>query len=107
MSQKEAVTLRFAYFHANRSGLSTPLPGSIYDGTFTDGKSGGNEVIFAVAQARSDTHAGHYLLNSIGGSAGWTSASNTNATYRRCMTYSVRPVIDPDVQDDYKKYLPE
>ena len=107
MSQKEAVTLRFAYYYASRSGLNTPLPGSVYDGSFTDGKSGGNEVIFAVAQARSDTHAGHYLLNSTGGPAGWAPTSNTSAVYRRCMTYSVRPVIDPDVQDDYKKYLPE
>ena len=107
MSQKEAVTLRFAYFHANRSGLSTPLPGSIYDGCFTNGKSGRNEVIFAVAQTRSDTHAGRWLLNSTGGLAGWAPTSNTSAVYRRCMTYSVRPVIDPDVQEDYKKYLPE
>ena len=107
MSQKEAVTLRFAYYYASRSGLNTPLPGSVYDGSFTDGKSGGNEVIFAVAQARSDTHAGRYLLNSTGGPAGWAPTSNTSAVYRRCMTYSVRPVIDPDVQDDYKKYLPE
>lgn len=107
MSQKEAVTLRFAYYYASRSGLNTPLPGSIYDGSFTDGKSGGNEVIFAVAQARSDTHAGRYLLNSTGGPAGWVPTSNTSAVYRRCMTYSVRPVIDPDVQEDYKKYLPE
>ena len=107
MSQKEAVTLRSAYYYASRSGLNTPLPGSIYDGSFTDGKSGGNEVIFAVAQARSDTHAGHYLLNSTGGPAGWAPTSNTSAVYRRCMTYSVRPVIDPDVQEDYKKYLPE
>ena len=107
MSQKEAVTLRFAYYYASRSGLNTPLPGSIYDGTFLNNKTGGDEVIFAVAQAKSNTHAGHYLLNSVGSAAGWTSASNTNATYRRCMTYSVRPVIDPDVQDDYKKYLPE
>ena len=107
MSQKEAVTLRFAYYYASRSGLNTPLPGSIYDGSFTDGKSGGNEVIFAVAQARSDTHAGRYLLNSTGGPAGWAPTSNTSAVYRRCMTYSVRPVIDPDVQEDYKKYLPE
>ena len=107
MSQKEAVTLRSAYYYASRSGLNTPLPGSIYDGSFTDGKSGGNEVIFAVAQARSDTHAGRYLLNSTGGPAGWAPTSNTSAVYRRCMTYSVRPVIDPDVQDDYKKYLPE
>lgn len=75
---------------------------SIYDGSFTDGKSGGNEVIFAVAQARSDTHAGRYLLNSTGGPAGWAPTSNTSAVYRRCMTYSVRPVIDPDVQEDYK-----
>ncbi len=107
MSQKEAVTLRFAYYYASRSGLNTPLPGSVYDGSFTDGKSGGNEVIFAVAQARSETHAGRYLLNSIGGPAGWAPTSNTSAVYRRCMTYSVRPVIDPDVQEDYKKYLPE
>ena len=107
MSQKEAVTLRSAYYYASRSGLNTPLPGSIYDGSFTDGKSGGNEVIFAVAQARSDTHAGRYLLNSTGGPAGWAPTSNTSAVYRRCMTYSVRPVIDPDVQEDYKKYLPE
>ena len=107
MSQKEAVTLRSAYYYASRSGLNTPLPGSIYDGSFTDGKSGGNEVIFAVAQARSDTHAGRYLLNSTGDPAGWAPTSNTSAVYRRCMTYSVRPVIDPDVQEDYKKYLPE
>ena len=107
MSQKEAVILRSAYYYASRSGLNTPLPGSIYDGSFTDGKSGGNEVIFAVAQARSDTHAGRYLLNSTGGPAGWAPTSNTSAVYRRCMTYSVRPVIDPDVQEDYKKYLPE
>ena len=107
MSQKEAVTLRFAYYYASYSGIQTPLPGSIYDGTFLNNKTGGDEVIFAVAQAKSNTHAGHYLLNSVGSAAGWTSASNTNATYRRCMTYSVRPVIDPDVQEDYKKYLPE
>ena len=107
MSQKEAVTLRSAYYYASCSGLNTPLPGSIYDGSFTDGKSGGNEVIFAVAQARSDTHAGRYLLNSTGAPAGWAPTSNTSAVYRRCMTYSVRPVIDPDVQEDYKKYLPE
>ncbi len=37
----------------------------------------------------------------------WAPTSNTSAVYRRCMTYSVRPVIDPDVQEDYKKYLPE
>ena len=107
MSRKEAVTLRFAYYYASRSGLNTPLPGSIYDGSFTDGKSGGNEVIFAVAQARSDTHAGRYLLNSTGGPAGWAPTSNTSAVYRRCMTYSVRPVVDPDVKDDYEKYLPQ
>ena len=107
MSQKEAVTLRYAYYYASYSGIQTPLPGSIYDGTFLNNKTGGDEVIFAVAQAKSNTHAGHYLLNSVGSAAGWTSASNTNATYRRCMTYSVRPVIDPDVQEDYKKYLPE
>ena len=33
--------------------------------------------------------------------------SNTSAVYRRCMTYSVRPVVDPDVKDDYEKYLPQ
>ena len=107
MSQKEAVTLRFAYYYASYSGLNTPLPGSIYDGSFLHNATGGNEAIFAVAQARSDTHAGRYLLNSTGGPAGWAPTSNTSAVYRRCMTYSVRPVIDPDVQEDYKKYLPE
>ncbi len=107
MSQNEAVTLRFAYYNINKSGLKTPLPGSIYDGSFLNNKTGGNEVIFAVAQARNDAHAGRYLLNSTGGPAGWAAASNTNATYRRCMTLSVRPVIDPDITDDYKKYLPE
>ena len=94
-------------FNINKSGLKTPLPGSIYDGSFLNNKTGGNEVIFAVAQARNDAHAGRYLLNSTGGPAGWAAASNTNATYRRCMTLSVRPVIDPDITDDYKKYLPE
>lgn len=107
MSQKEAVTLRYAYYYESKSGIQTPLPGSIYDGSFLSGYTGGNEVIFAVAQARSDTHAGRYLLNSTGGPAGWAAASNTSATYRRCMTFSVRPVIDPDITDDYKQYLPE
>ena len=88
MSQKEAVTLRYAYYYESKSGIQTPLPGSIYDGSFLSGYTGGNEVIFAVAQARSDTHAGRYLLNSTGGPA-------------------VRPVIDPDITDDYKQYLPE
>ena len=50
---------------------------------------------------------GVICLNSTGGPAGWAPTSNTSAVYRRCMTYSVRPVIDPDVQEDYKKYLPE
>ena len=58
-------------------------------------------------EARSDTHAGRYLLNSTGGPAGWAPTSNTSAVYRRCMTYSVRPVVDPDVKDDYEKYLPQ
>ena len=107
MTQKEAVSLRFAFYYASRSGLNTPLPGSIYDGSFLHNATGGNEAIFAVAQARSDTHAGHYLLNSIGSAAGWASGSNTNASYRRCITCSVRPVVDPDVKDDYKKYLPK
>ena len=69
MSQNEAVTLRFAYYNINKSGLKTPLPGSIYDGSFLNNKTGGNEVIFAVAQARNDAHAGRYLLNSTGGPA--------------------------------------
>lgn len=107
MSQKEAVTLRYAYYYASYSGIKTPLPGSVYDGSFLNSYTGGNEVIFAVAQARNDAHAGHYLLNSIGSAAGWASGSNTNATYRRCMTYSVRPVVDPDVKDGYEKYLPK
>lgn len=107
MSQQEAVTLRYAYYYESRSGIQTPLPGSIYDGSFLNAKTGGNEVIFAVAQARSDAHAGRYLLNSTGGPPGWAPTSNTSATYRRCMTYSVRPVIDPDVQDNYEKYLPK
>ena len=107
MSQKEAVTVRYAYYYESKSGIQTPLPGSIYDGSFLNNKTGGNEGIFAVAQARSDTHAGRYLLNSTGGPAGWAAASNTSAVYRRCMTFSVRPVIDPDITDDYKQYLPE
>lgn len=105
MSQKEAITLRFAYFHDNRSGLKTPLPGTMYDGDYLDNLSGGDEVIFAVAQARED-YAGRYLLNSTGGSGGWAPGSNTSGAYRRALTFSVRPVIDPDVHDDYKKYLP-
>ncbi|WP_075555576.1 hypothetical protein [Parabacteroides timonensis] len=108
MSQKEAITLKVAYYYSNDpNGLETPSPGTIYDGSFMDGKSGKNEVFFAVAQGRSRTHAGSYLLNSIGASSGWSLTSTTNDTYRRCMTYSVRPVIDPEVTDDYKNYLPE
>ena len=67
----------------------------------------GNDVIFAVAKARSQAPAGRNLLNSTGGPAGWAAASNTSTVYRRCMTFSVRPVIDTDITDDYKKYLPE
>ncbi|MDO5420714.1 MAG: hypothetical protein Q4F50_11705 [Bacteroides sp.] len=107
MSQKEAKTLRYAYKHANESGIKTPLPGSVYDGSFLNNLSGRKQAFFAVAQARNDVHAGRYLFNSLGSSSGWSEASNTNATYRRCMTFSIRPVIDPDVQDNYKKYLPE
>ena len=106
MSQNEAVTLRFAYYNESKSGLKTPLPGSIYDGSFLNGNTGGNEAIFAVAQARNDAHAGRYLLNSTGGRPGWAPASNTNATYRRCMTYSIRPVVDPEATN-YNKYLPK
>lgn len=106
MSQNEAVTLRFAYYNESKSGLKTPLPGSIYDGSFLNGNTGGNEAIFAVAQARNDAHAGRYLLNSTGGRPGWAPASNTNATYRRCMTYSIRPVVDPEAEN-YNKYLPK
>ena len=106
MSQNEAVTLRFAYYNESKSGLKTPLPGSIYDGFFLNGNTGGNEAIFAVAQARNDAHAGRYLLNSTGGRPGWAPASNTNATYRRCMTYSIRPVVDPEAKN-YNKYLPK
>ena len=105
MSQNEAVTLRFAYYNESKSGLKTPLPGSIYDGSFLNGNTGGNEAIFAVAQARNDAHAGRYLLNSTGGRPGWAPASNTNATYRRCMTYSIRPVVDPEAKN--YKYLPK
>lgn len=106
MSQNEAVTLRFAYYNESKSGLKTPLPGSIYDGSFLNGNTGGNEAIFAVAQARNDAHAGRYLLNSTGGRPGWAPASNTNATYRRCMTYSIRSVVDPEAKN-YNKYLPK
>lgn len=106
MSQNEAVTLRFAYYNESKSGLKTPLPGSIYDSSFLNGNTGGNEAIFAVAQARNDAHAGRYLLNSTGGRPGWAPASNTNATYRRCMTYSIRPVVDPEAKN-YNKYLPK
>ena len=106
MSQNEAVTLRFAYYNINKSGLKTPLPGSIYDGSYLSDYTGGNEAFFAVAQARNDAHAGRYLLNSTGGRPGWAPASNTNATYRRCMTYSIRPVVDPEAKN-YNKYLPK
>ena len=104
MSQKEAETLRYAYDYASKSGLKTPLPRSIYDGSFLDNRTERKRVFFAVAQARSNAHAGCYLLNSTGDATGWRLA---NDAYRRCMTFSVRPVIDPDITDDYKKYLPE
>ena len=109
MSQDESVTLRYAYFHGskNKDGLITPLPGSIYDGSFMNGNSGSKSCIFAVSQARTSAHAGRYLLNSTFTSAGWTSASNTSDAYRRAMTYSIRPVIDPEVTDDYTRYLPK
>lgn len=41
MSQKEAVTLRYAYYYESKSGIQTPLPGSIYDGSFLSGYTGG------------------------------------------------------------------
>lgn len=44
MSQKEAVTLRFAYYYASYSGIQTPLPGSIYDGTFLNNKREGMKL---------------------------------------------------------------
>lgn len=109
MSQDESVTLRYAYYKGSSSsdGLITPLPGSIYDGSFMNGNSGSKSCIFAVSQANGNAHAGRYLLNSLGSWGGWTSESNNSTLYRRAMTYSIRPVVDSEVTDDYTKYLPK
>lgn len=109
MSQDEAVTLRYAYYNgpAQVNGLATPTPGYLYDGSLTFNGTGGKNCIFAVSQGRQGVHAGCYLLNSLGTKAGWSSASNSDATFRRAMTFSVRPVIDPDVTEDYTEYLPK
>lgn len=107
MSNREAYTLRFAYYWSDRTdGLVTPLPGTIYDGSYFSDFSGGNNCIFAVCQGREKSHAGCYLLNSTGGPAGWAAASTTSNTYRRCMGFSVRPVLDPEAPN-YKQYLPQ
>lgn len=103
MSQEEAVTLRNAY---KKNDIKTPKPGSNYDGSFLN-NTGKNFTIFAVAQGRSDAHAGRYLLNSIQSNIGWTTISNTSPTFRRAMTFSVRPVLDPDAKYDYTRFLPE
>lgn len=109
MSQDESKTLRYAYYAGStkKDGLITPLPGSIYDGSFMSNESGKKTCIFAVSQARTSAHAGYYLLNSVGGSTGWAPASNTSEVYRRGMTYSIRPVVDPEVTEDYRQYLPQ
>ncbi len=106
MHQGESVTLRFAYYYASSTGLETPLPGTIYDGSYFEGRSGGNNCIFAVCQGREGSHAGRFLLNSEGRAAGWAAASTTSNTYRRCLGYSVRPVLDPEATN-YAQYLPQ
>lgn len=108
MSRDEAITLEKAYKSgpSKANGLATPLPGTIYDGYYLVGLSGGNECIFAVAQGRQSSSAGYYLVNSLGNWSGWTSSSYNNETFKRALTVSVRPVVDPDVAEDYRKYLP-
>lgn len=104
MSQEEAVTLRYVY--RQESGPKTPKPGAIHDGSFL-AEAGKELTIFAVAQARRDAHAGRYLLNSSYTKFGWTPGSNTDPVWRRAMTFSVRPVFDPDAKYDYTRFLPE
>ncbi|MGI6074482.1 MAG: BACON domain-containing protein [Fermentimonas sp.] len=109
MSQAEATTLRFAYYWSDKytPKFCTPLPGAIYDGYYLHRQTGGGHAIFAVSQGRKGTHAGRYLVNTTGGREGWASGSNTNNSYRRALTVSVRPVIDPDVTEDYTNYWPD
>lgn len=109
MSKDEAITLRNAYYlgPSKANGLATPSAGTIYDGSLLNTDTGNKWCIFAVAQGRKNVHAGSYLLNSVGSFAGWTApGSYENGTYRRAMTFSVRPVADPEAVEDYKKFLP-
>lgn len=108
MSQEQAETLRFAYYYfdTHTPHLCSPLPGAIYDGYYFDNRSGGSQVIYGVAQGRKKSHAGRYLINTLGNKIGWAAGSNTDDTYRRSLTVSIRPVIDPEATD-YKQYLPE
>ncbi|MGI6074481.1 MAG: hypothetical protein ACOYEA_07575 [Fermentimonas sp.] len=109
MSQAEAVTLRSAYYSSGKysPNFYTPLPGAIYDGNYQHRSTGGKHAIFAVSQGRKKSYAGRYLINTTGGRLGWAPGSNTDDTYRRSLTVSVRPVIDPEVKDDYTKFLPQ
>lgn len=115
MTHAEALSLRWAYYYYPE--VKSPLPGTIYDGSYTNNFTAnplgtglsGDEVIYASAQARKGTPAGRYLLNSLGNSLGWSPSSAINATYNRCITYSVRPVKESStvIRDDYTRYLPQ
>ena len=81
MSQKEAVTLRYAYYYESKSGIQTPLPGSIYDGSFLSGYTGVTKSFSPWHRRPSETHAGRYLLNSTGGPAGWAARLQYKALF--------------------------
>lgn len=108
MSQEQAESLRYSYYWSDRHTphLCSPFPGTIYDGYYFDSRSGGPQVIYGVAQGRKGSHAGRYLVNTARTAAGWAAGSNTDDTYRRSLTVSIRPVIDPEATD-YKQYLPD
>ncbi|MDO5017493.1 MAG: hypothetical protein Q4E10_03910 [Porphyromonas sp.] len=105
MNYKQGVNLRYQYYH----NLSTPAPGSVYDGYYADVNNVNGFSLFAVNQARTEHHAGMYLLNSLNNKSGWAVGSNSNNLYRRAMGFTVRPVLyskESPNKEDYKKYLP-
>ncbi|MDO5036590.1 MAG: hypothetical protein Q4D93_06490 [Porphyromonas sp.] len=101
MNYKQGVNLRYQYYHS----LPTPKSRSVYDGYYADGSNDNSTALFAVNQARTNHHAGGYLLNSMNGDAGWSGGSNSNGTYKRAMGHSVRPVLYSK-ETEYTKYLP-
>lgn len=100
MNVGELITIFDKY---KKGEVFFPLTQTVYDGSYWY-EEGLNFASFASCIPNPTTWAGRYFHRDGGG------IHYTNTTYRRAMTFSVRPVRDTKeapTDDDYKKYLPK